>query len=479
MSADVVGGRYRLDAKIGTGGVADVYEGMDLRLMRPVAVKVFRSGADQEMEERCADEAVLLARMQHPGLVTVYDAGRHKDLGYLVMELVKGPTLSRRISSGLLTPGHVAELGAALAGALAHVHAAGIVHRDVKPSNVLLDDAGNPHLADFGISRMMNATRHTASGALIGTAAYLAPEQVLGKGIGPAADIYALGLVLLECLKGELEYDGTPLEAAIARLHRRPDIPCSVPPDLAHLLSAMTALDPEARPTAGECAEALSALSHGPVPVPSAEHLSDAATTQAAGIRSGEGAGGPAARQAARGGRRVRAVRIIQGSSPEPVTHRRPGRVRGGSRRLAQVTGTAVLTAVLGATLSASADRGDYGADRAASGAPGSTQHPSTTLAENTPKRGVPPAQAPSGSPAETHGPATVTDPSRDARHSPSSLDGSTVTRTWALHESDWQEEARHGAQQTQDPATRRAERPTQPKDGPGHKHHPGKEEAS
>jgi hypothetical protein len=194
----------------------------------------------------------------------------------------------------------------------------------------------------------------------------------------------------------------------------------------------------------------------------------------------GEETGGPAGRQAARGGRHVRVVRTIQGPAPEPVTPQRPGRVRGGSRRLAQVTGTAVLTAVLGATLSASADRGDHGADRgdhgadrATSGAPGSTsaQHPSTTLAE--------PAQAPSGSPSETHGPATVTDPSRDAPHYPSSPDGSTVTRTWALHGSDWQEGAHHGAQQAKDLATRRAERHTQPKDDPGHRHHPGKEEAS
>jgi serine/threonine protein kinase len=160
----------------------------------------------------------------------------------------------------------VCALGAALADALDHVHSAGVVHRDVKPSNILLDETGAPHLTDFGISRLMDSTARTATGALVGTAAYLAPEQVLGRTVGPAADVYALGLTLLECLKGELEYDGTPLEAAIARLHRAPALPSFLDDGLAALLGAMTALDEHDRPDARTCARAFAALSAGENP---------------------------------------------------------------------------------------------------------------------------------------------------------------------------------------------------------------------
>ncbi|MEU6368989.1 protein kinase [Streptomyces sp. NPDC046931] len=266
--AEVLSGRYRLGARIGSGGMADVYEGVDTRLRRPVAVKVFRPGPDPQTEDRLTAEAVLLARLQHPGLVTVYDAGRHDDRTYLVMQLIKGPTLCSLLACGALPERRVVDVGAALARVLAYVHRAGVVHRDVKPSNILLDAAGAPHLADFGIARLANATRHTAPDVLIGTAAYLAPEQVEGRRIGPAADVYALGLVLLECLKGELEYQGTPLEATVARLHRPPEVPTWLPSELADLLRAMTAQDPEARPDAEQCAQALASRHAGPDPYP-------------------------------------------------------------------------------------------------------------------------------------------------------------------------------------------------------------------
>ncbi|WP_246212388.1 serine/threonine-protein kinase [Streptomyces abyssomicinicus] len=261
-SVELLADRYRLGAKIGSGGMADVYEGVDTRLRRPVAVKVFRPGpgADAQTEDSLSTEALLLARLHDPGLVTVYDVGQHDERPFLVMQLVDGPTLRGLLSDGPLPERRVADLGAALAQALAHVHQAGIVHRDVKPSNVLLDPAGAPHLADFGIARLVDATRHTASDVLTGTAAYLAPEQVEGKRIGPAADVYALGLVLLECLKGEPEYEGAFLEAAIARVHRPPVVPAGLSPDLASLLRAMTDQDPGARPDAARCATVLDAL---------------------------------------------------------------------------------------------------------------------------------------------------------------------------------------------------------------------------
>ncbi|MFE0872641.1 serine/threonine-protein kinase [Streptomyces rochei] len=240
-SAEVLCGRYRLDGLIGSGGAADVHRGFDLRLKRPVAVKVFRPDTGFDVEEVSNDEAVILARLDHPGLVSAYDAGQHNGRGFLVMQLIEGDTLKKRIARAPLSLAATAAVGVGLARALAHAHAAGIVHRDVKPSNILLDASHNTYLTDFGISRRLDATTRTATGTLVGTAAYLSPEQVLGHPVGRSADVYALGLVLLECLTGRVEYDGGPLEAAIARLHRPPVLPDHLPEQWADLLRHMTA----------------------------------------------------------------------------------------------------------------------------------------------------------------------------------------------------------------------------------------------
>ncbi|THA75999.1 serine/threonine protein kinase [Streptomyces sp. A0642] len=260
LHAQVLGGRYRLDELLGSGGVADVHRGFDLRMKRPVAVKVFRPDACIDAEESWRGEAVILAQLHHPGLVTAFDAGHHDGRAFLVMQLIEGTTLKERITKGPLDPAVTAELGVGLAQALAHAHEVGIVHRDVKPSNILLDSARRPYLADFGISRPLDATTHTATGTLMGTAAYLSPEQVLGRPVGRPADIYALGLVLLECLTGRLEYGGGPVEAAIARLHRQPALPSDAPEPFRALLSGMTAMNDQDRPTAHDCARALTAL---------------------------------------------------------------------------------------------------------------------------------------------------------------------------------------------------------------------------
>ncbi|MFE1548260.1 serine/threonine-protein kinase [Streptomyces sp. NPDC058718] len=258
-TARTVAGRYRLDRLLGRGGAADVYEAMDLRLRRPVAVKVFRPAGARRTDAQCGEEARLLARMHHPGLVTLYDTGRDESRPFLVMQLVRGTTLRRRIARGVLTPAETCRTGAALASALAHVHAHGVVHRDVKPSNILLDRSDTPHLTDFGISRRVEAADDAPEGAgtLVGTASYMAPEQALGRRTGPAADVYSLGLVLLETLKGEAEYGGAPLEAALAHLHRPPVLPSGLPAELARLLTAMTDRSPEARPDAAACARIL------------------------------------------------------------------------------------------------------------------------------------------------------------------------------------------------------------------------------
>lgn len=266
QAGDVVGGRYRVDRLLGQGGMARVYAATDEVLGREVAVKVFAVG--DVGEDLAGDrETRLLASLNHPGLVTVFDAGAEQDRGmsYLVMELVRGPSLASYLrSNAALGVGEVAAIGDQLAGALAYVHEQGMIHRDVKPGNVLLalaDDgrvsAHSAKLADFGIARFADATRHTVTGTTLGTAPYLSPEQVRGAQLGPATDIYSLGLVLLEALTGEVAYPGSAVESAVARLHRRPVVPQDLGAGWVELLSAMTADEPSERPSAVAVGERL------------------------------------------------------------------------------------------------------------------------------------------------------------------------------------------------------------------------------
>jgi tRNA A-37 threonylcarbamoyl transferase component Bud32 len=248
-------GRYELGPLLGRGAMAEVYRATDLLLDRPVAVKLFAAAQDPLDRRRSMDEGRTLARLSAPGLVTVFDLGLVDSRPYLVMELVDGPSLRDRLLAGPLTVARTTRLGAPLADALAHAHERGIVHRDVKPSNVLLDEHESPKLVDFGIALLAGGIRLTAANEIVGTPAYLSPEQVRGETVGPATDVYALGLVLLECLTGEVVYGGTGwLETALARLHRQPAIPSGLPAGLADLLTAMTSAQPADRPSAAECA---------------------------------------------------------------------------------------------------------------------------------------------------------------------------------------------------------------------------------
>ena len=194
----------------------------------------------------------------------VYDAGTD-DAGrpWVVMELVLGETLADALRRGPLEPVRTAEVGRVLAEALAHVHAEGLVHRDVKPANVLLGRDGRVRLTDFGIARLVDAARVTATGLTVGTAGYLSPEQVTGSHVGPPSDVYSLGLVLLECLTGAREYPGTAVEVALARLSRQPRVPADLPAGWPGLLEAMTAREPAGRPTAGEVATELTRIAMG------------------------------------------------------------------------------------------------------------------------------------------------------------------------------------------------------------------------
>ena len=258
-----IGGRYRLEELVGRGGSAQVWSAEDEALGRRVALKLVSSTGGDDAG-RVGDEARLLARLNHPGLVPVYDAGTDESgHPWVVMELVVGETLADAVARGPLSSERTAEIGRVLADALAYVHGEGLVHRDVKPANVLLGRDGRVRLTDFGIARLVDAAKVTATGLTVGTASYLSPEQVLGSHVGPLADVYSLGLVLLECLTGRREYPGAAVEVALARLSRQPVVPPTLPAGWPGLLTSMTAREPGPRPTAYEVARELRAIVAG------------------------------------------------------------------------------------------------------------------------------------------------------------------------------------------------------------------------
>jgi tRNA A-37 threonylcarbamoyl transferase component Bud32 len=272
----LVAGRYELRDVLGRGSMGTVYSGRDVVLDRPVALKLFPSEAtDAQDAARYEQEARVLARLNHPGLVTVFDAGVDASVAdepkpFLVMQLVEGETLRDRLRNGPLPSADVAALARQLASALAHIHAQGVVHRDLKPANIILASSGEPGvvaaatLTDFGIARLVDGTRLTATGFTIGTANYLSPEQVNGTDVAAPSDVYSLGLVLLECLTGEVAYPGVGIEAALPRLQRPPAIPGWLPQGWARLLRAMTDTDPDVRPAAGEIAAAVATIDEEP-----------------------------------------------------------------------------------------------------------------------------------------------------------------------------------------------------------------------
>jgi serine/threonine protein kinase len=230
-----------------------------------VAVKVFASGETSDDARRGA-EAQTLARLNHPNLVALFDAHlaapRTADHSYIVMELVDGPSLRDELDRGRVPAEEVGILAAELAEALVAVHAAGVVHRDLKPANILLALTGLPtqpyrgKLADFGIAHLIGSERITTDGVVIGTAAYLSPEQARGDEPGPPSDIYALGLILIEALTGSRAFAGTPAEAIGARLVQDASIPPGLPAAWEQLLTQMTARDPAVRPDAVEVSTA-------------------------------------------------------------------------------------------------------------------------------------------------------------------------------------------------------------------------------
>jgi len=225
--------RFLIERRLGGGGFGVVYEAWDGRLERPVAVKAIDSNG--EPGGRVLREAQAAARLNHPGIVTLYEIGEEEGTALLVSELVDGTTLARLSSEGALSDREIGEIGAELCEALDHAHSRGVVHRDVKPDNVVVTADGDPiaKLMDFGVARVAGAAALTAAGDVVGTLAYMAPEQAEGRSAGPEADVYSLALTLYECWSGENpNRRATPAATAraIGGRHRplrrlRPDLP--------------------------------------------------------------------------------------------------------------------------------------------------------------------------------------------------------------------------------------------------------------
>ncbi len=266
---ELLGGRYRLNSVVGRGGVSTVYRAHDESLGREVAIKRFDVGPSDPARQE--SELAILAGLDHHNLITMLDAGIHhsddgSEVRYIVMPLVRGMNLQERLRGSRIAARNIAEIGYDLAEALEYVHAQNVVHRDVKPSNVLLVDYGNAapraraKLTDFGIAITDDMEHLTAADTTTGTAAYLSPEQAAGERVGPPTDVYATGLVLLQCFTRSIEFPGTLVESATARLSRQPRIPDHLPERWQRLLRSMTARDPDERPSARELVSAMRQL---------------------------------------------------------------------------------------------------------------------------------------------------------------------------------------------------------------------------
>src|SRR2546427_67217 len=273
----VLASRYALDGLLGHGGMADVYHGTDQVLGRQVAVKVLgpQFARDQSFVARFRREAQAAAALNHPNLVSVFDTGSDDGTHYIVMEYVAGTTLAKLIrDEGRLPPDRAATIALAVARALAFAHRARLVHRDVKPANIMLSSDGAVKVMDFGIARTTNGESLTQTAAVLGTATYFSPEQAQGEAVDARSDIYALGCVLFEMLTGHPPFSGeNPVAVAYKHVQEDPPHPSDeahgVPPELEAIVMRCLAKDPEDRyQTAEDLADDLQRFRTGPATEP-------------------------------------------------------------------------------------------------------------------------------------------------------------------------------------------------------------------
>jgi eukaryotic-like serine/threonine-protein kinase len=280
-------GRYRLVRRIATGGMGEVWQADDTVLGRRVALKVLveELAADARATRRFVREARATAKLAHPNVARVYDFGRDGGAPFLVMELLEGETLAARLASGPLPPAEAARVAAAVADALDAAHRRGIVHRDVKPSNVMLTRDGEVKVLDFGIAAAADETHSTTGSGMYATVAYVSPERVAGEPATPASDLYSLGAVLYELLCGRPPFLGPPALVARAHLQDQP-VPVRqlapwVPARLAETCEAALAKDPARRPSsAASMAVRLRAAVGAPAPAAAAPEEGPAATVK-------------------------------------------------------------------------------------------------------------------------------------------------------------------------------------------------------
>ena len=251
---DEVGGRYVLEDMQGRGPMSEVWRAHDGTLDRTIALKILAPTADLERFRR---EAQAIAALAHENVMRVYDYGEDEAGPFMALEWLPGGTLAERLASGPLPPDETSRVAERIAAGLAHIHARGLVHRDLKPANVLFDEEGRPKLADFGLARRaVGAGTLTEPGTVLGTAAYISPEQAAGEPAGPASDVYSFGVILFQMLTGELPFVADDA-LALANMHRHVPPPAveSLQPDAAVDLAALTAAalrkDPAQRPADG------------------------------------------------------------------------------------------------------------------------------------------------------------------------------------------------------------------------------------
>ncbi len=358
-AADLVGNRYRLGRPLGAGGMGRVWEATDTVLERSVAVKAvdlpphLDHDDRQSLRTRVLREARAAARIDHPSSVRVFDVLEDDGRLHVVMELVRAPTLEALVAEqGPQAAPRVAAMGLGVLGALEAAHAAGIVHRDVKPANVMMLDDGGVKLADFGIASVKDDTRITAAGLVLGTPSYMSPEQAVGRHTGPPADLWGLGALLYYAVEGVAPFErGDALPTLNAVLHDPPR-PMERADGLAPAITALLTKDPEARATAPQSRAALERLTRGEAPVtrPSG---SGATAVMPAAAAPGPPGPPPAAPK------RRRPPPTTSPSPPPPSPTRSPGSGAGWGwlAGLALVTLVAVLALVAGLNLGTDDER--------------------------------------------------------------------------------------------------------------------------
>jgi eukaryotic-like serine/threonine-protein kinase len=332
-------GRYLVESQIARGGMATVYHARDIRLERTVALKIARPelAHDQDFVRRFISEARSVARLSSPNVVAVFDQGSTGDLHYIAMEYVPGPTLRDLLNArGHLNPRQALDIIERVLAGLAAAHDAGIIHRDVKPENVLLGNGTSVKVADFGLARAAAGVSHTKTGLLIGTAAYLAPEQVANNSSDARSDVYAAGVMLFEMLTGVQPHTGeSPLAVAYKHVNSVVPAPSSLVPELPAALDALVALgtsrDPELRPPdARHYLKAITEVRRGmPLPFPPGAADASAAGPAAAAsppasraFPSSEAADGPVTGEILLPGHEPATQRL---ASREPAAHARAG----------------------------------------------------------------------------------------------------------------------------------------------------------